>query len=300
VRPLKPVLLASGLVVAALAAGCGGDGETAPGADTGSPASVSTASGEESAGGGVEGRFDVGGHTLYLKCRGTEEPTVVYLHGSITDASAKPHFAGEFLFDDPDHRACVYDRRNLGDSETVDAPQRPADAIADLHGLLAAAGVEPPYVLLGASFGGALAYLYANAYPDDVAGMVLLDSMFVDELSLEHLLPPEVRYATSSADEERVGLERISHFKVLKASERYVGKEPAIPVTYLSSIPEGYDVNDFGVPEYDRQILGLQEAYVGRFSPGKYLRVDSPHFMEQAIPETILQELDEVIAAAGY
>ena len=57
----------------------------------------------------------------------------------------------------------------------------------DLHRLLAAAGVEPPYVLLGASFGGMLAYLYANTYPDEVVGMVLLDAMFPDELSMEYL-----------------------------------------------------------------------------------------------------------------
>lgn len=110
----------------------------------------------------------------------------------------------------------MYDRRNVGLSETVDAPQSPEDMIADLHGLVGAAGVEPPYVLLGASF----------------------------------------------------GLERISHFKVIQAAQAYIGREPAIPVTYLSSIPEGFDVNEFGIPEYDEQILGLQEAYVERFALG--------------------------------
>jgi hypothetical protein len=49
-----------------------------------------------------------------------------------------------------ERRVCVYDRRNLGRSQTVDAPQLPADALADMRGLLAAADVKPPYVLLGA------------------------------------------------------------------------------------------------------------------------------------------------------
>ena len=72
--------------------------------------------------------------------------------------------------------------------------QTPKDALDDLHRLLPAAGVEPPYLLLGASFGGMLAYLYANAYPDEVVGMLLLDAMFPDELSLDYLLPPKDRY----------------------------------------------------------------------------------------------------------
>ena len=162
--------------------------------------------------------------------------------------------------------------------------------------LLAAANVKPPYVLLGASFGGLLANLYANTYPDEVVGMVLLDSPFPDALSLEHLVKPEDRYEASDAEDENESLERISHFKVLKASQRYIGNEPAIPLTYFSSIPESDAV--IGQPEYDKRILKLQEAYAKRFSPGRYLRVDSPHFMEVAIPEQITKELRRVIASA--
>ena len=109
---------------------------------------------------------------------------------------------------------------------------------------------------------------------------------------------PSERFKAFSAEDENESLERISHYKVQKASQRYIGKEPAIPVTYLSSIPEGYDVNDYGVPAYNEKILGIQEAYVKRFSPGRYLRVDVPHFMEVEIPEKITSELRRVIAAA--
>ncbi len=204
---------------------------------------------------------------------------------------------GQFLLDSlgDDHRACVYDRRNLGRSDSVDAPQRPEDAIVEMHDLLAAADVAPPYVLVGASFGGNLAYLYANKYPDQVAGMVLLDSPFPDQLSLEHLVKSEDRYVAFDAADENESLERISHYKVFKAGQRYIGKEPAIPVTYLFSIPESDAV--IGVPEYDQKVLRLQEAYVERFSPGTYIRVDAPHFMEAAIPEKITGEVRKVIAA---
>lgn len=276
------------LLSAALLTACGED----DGAETRAPANTPETDS------GVAGEFDVGGHELYLECQGTEPPTVVYMHGSIQQAGDIPHENGEFLLTSlgDEHRVCVYDRRNVGSSETVDAPQLPADAIDDMHQLLAAADVEPPYVLLGASFGGLLSYLYANTYPDDVVGMVLLDSPFPDQLSLEQMIPPGDRYKAFSAEDENETLERISHYKVFEASQPYIGQEPAIPVTYLSSIPES-DAT-LGIPAYDSKILKLQEAYVERFSPARYLRVDSPHFMEAAIPDKVTEELRRVLAAA--
>jgi hypothetical protein len=130
--------------------------------------------------------------------------------------------------------------------------------------------------------------------------MVLLDSMFPDELSLDGLFPPGDRFEAFDAEDESESLERISHFKVQQAAQEHIGNEPAIPVTYLSSIPEGFDVNDYGVAEYDERILDLQRGYVERFAPGSYIRLDSPHFMESAIPERIVEELRRVIEQAGY
>jgi pimeloyl-ACP methyl ester carboxylesterase len=270
-----------------------------------SPPSASPVSAPEpSADQVISGVFDVGGHGLYLDCQGTGSPTIVYLHGAIWDTAEVPlpHANGQFAQRalDDEYRVCVYDRRNIGMSEVVDAPQSPEDAIADMHGLLATAGVEPPYVLLGASFGGLLAYLYANEYPDEVVGMLLLDSMFPDELALDALFPPEERQEAFVDEDENGSPERMSHFRVLSAAQPYIGHEPAIPVTYLSSIPEGYDVGDDLPQAYRDQILGLQQTYVERFSPGTYLRVDSPHFMEAAIPDRVVEELRTVIEEAGF
>ena len=282
--------LAPACSILALAGGAGCGNDTNDVAAAPKPASTSE----------IDGKFDVGGHSLYMKCRGSTPPTVVYLHGSITEADVVPHTNATQFLDSlgDEHRVCVYDRRNLGRSDTVDEPQLPKDALSDMHELLGAAHVEPPYVLLGASFGGLLAYLYANTYPNEVVGMVLLDSMFPDELALDPLFKPADRYRAFSAKDENDSLERISHYKVLRASQPYIGQEPEIPVTYLSSIPEGYDVNDYGIPEYDKKILDLQKAYVERFSPGRYVRVHSPHFMEVAIPERITNELRRVIEAS--
>jgi pimeloyl-ACP methyl ester carboxylesterase len=281
-------LVAAGMVSVILA-GCGGAADEA--GTSGAPATSAATPAP------VQGKFDVGGHSLYLSCRGSGSPTAVYLHGAVDNAAAVPHRNGvafqDLLIDR--QRVCLYDRRNVGESDAVEGPQRPADAISDMRKLLAAADVKPPYVLVGASFGGLLAYLYANQHPTEVAGMVLLDAMFPDELTIDRLLDPADRFQAFDQQDETGTPERISHYKVQQAASAYIGKEPAIPVTYLASKQDPYTEEDLPAA-WNAQILKLQAAYVDRFSPGKLIEVDAPHFMEPAIPKEIAQAVRDVSA----
>jgi pimeloyl-ACP methyl ester carboxylesterase len=70
----------------------------------------------------------------------------------------------------------VYDRAGRGWSDAADAPQDGAQIATDLHSLLHAADVPGPYVIAGHSFGGLYTLTFAARYPDEVAGMVLVDS----------------------------------------------------------------------------------------------------------------------------
>jgi pimeloyl-ACP methyl ester carboxylesterase len=285
VARLAPIL--ASCLTCLVVVGCGSD---APSADP-----------QESPSGVIEGSFDVGGHELYLSCHGTGSPTVVYLHGAITDEGIDPVANASAISDDlsDDYRVCLYDRRNVAQSDVVDAVQTPADAVHDLERLLDQAGVEAPYVLLGASYGGLLSYLYANEHPDDVVGMVLLAAMFPDELSLEHLFAPEDRLKAVMADQESNSLERMSQYRGLTSAQPYIGKEPEIPVIYLEPENEGYDDNTFGSPEYRRRVDDVLAGYVDRFSPGILRTVDAPHFMEPVIPEEIADAVREVVASSG-
>ena len=74
-------------------------------------------------------------------------------------------------------RVCAYDRAGQGWSDDVDAPQDGEEIAEDLHTLLERAGETSPFVLVGHSAGGVYSMIYADRYPDEVAGMVLLDSM---------------------------------------------------------------------------------------------------------------------------
>lgn len=116
---------------------------------------------------------DVGGHRLYLSCRGTGSPTVVLENGFGEDT---PSWAWIVKDVAPDTRVCVYDRAGQGWSESAPGPQDGAQIAADLHALLGRAAVPGPYVLAGHSVGGAYALTFAARYPQQVAGMVLLDS----------------------------------------------------------------------------------------------------------------------------
>lgn len=117
---------------------------------------------------------DVGDHRLHLNCTGTGSPTVVLEAGFGVNSPSWAWIAPEVAHDT---RVCVYDRAGQGWSEPADGPQDGIAVAHDLHTLLDRAGEQGPYVLVGYSLGGAYVLNFAAQYPDDVAGVVLLDSM---------------------------------------------------------------------------------------------------------------------------
>jgi len=116
--------------------------------------------------------IDVGGHRLYLYCTGSGSPTVVLQSGAGESSAYWGWIAPAVA---RDTRVCVYDRAGRGFSEPAPSPQDGIGAATDLHTLLDRAHVAGPYVLVGHSSGGPYVQIFAARYPDQVAGMVLLD-----------------------------------------------------------------------------------------------------------------------------
>lgn len=76
----------------------------------------------------------------------------------------------------PTTRVCAYYWAGQGWSDDVEEPHDAVTIASDLHAvLLQRAGEAGPYVLVGHSAGGPYVMTYAARYPDEVAGMVLLD-----------------------------------------------------------------------------------------------------------------------------
>jgi pimeloyl-ACP methyl ester carboxylesterase len=117
--------------------------------------------------------IDVGGYQLRLHCVGSGSPTVVLEPGA-GGTSATMGWIAPAVADQT--RVCVYDRAGRGGSQSADRPQDGARIATDLHTLLHRAGVPGPYVLAGHSFGGLYVRIFAAHYPDEVAGLVLIDS----------------------------------------------------------------------------------------------------------------------------
>jgi pimeloyl-ACP methyl ester carboxylesterase len=77
-------------------------------------------------------------------------------------------------------RVCAYDRAGLGASDPVPGVRDARDDVRDLERLLARGPIPPPYVLVGHSYGGFLARLFARAHPEQVAGVVFVDASGFD------------------------------------------------------------------------------------------------------------------------
>jgi pimeloyl-ACP methyl ester carboxylesterase len=117
--------------------------------------------------------IDVGGHRMHVNCTGSGSPTVVLEPGA-GDFSSVMGWIAPAVADDT--RVCVYDRAGRGWSEPANGSQDATRIASDLYTLLQRGNVPGPYVLAGHSFGGLYVLTFADRYPDDVAGMVLVDS----------------------------------------------------------------------------------------------------------------------------
>jgi pimeloyl-ACP methyl ester carboxylesterase len=118
---------------------------------------------------------DVGGWRLHLNCTGeahASQPTVILEAGlgdfSVEWSLVQPGVA-KFA------RVCSYDRAGDGWSDLGPHPRTMHQIVYELHTLLDKAGVRPPFVLVGHSYGGWLVRLYASTYPAEAAGMVLVE-----------------------------------------------------------------------------------------------------------------------------
>jgi pimeloyl-ACP methyl ester carboxylesterase len=122
---------------------------------------------------------DVGEHRLHMNCIGQGSPTVV-LDGGWGYTSVE--WSGWVQPEVAKHtRVCAYDRAGMGWSEPEPGPPDFTQTADKLHTLLQEADEEGPYVLVGHSLAGLYSRIYAERYPEEVAGMVLVDSTHPDQ-----------------------------------------------------------------------------------------------------------------------
>lgn len=122
---------------------------------------------------------DIGGRRIHLNCTGEGSPVVLLEAGA--DTSGSPLWepiqqqVAQFT------RVCSYDRAGIMWSDPGPEPRDGEAIAADLHAALTAAGVPGPYVMAGASMGGAYVMTFTRLYPDEVAGVVFVDASHPDQ-----------------------------------------------------------------------------------------------------------------------
>jgi len=130
----------------------------------------------------------VGVHKMFLNCTGDASGPAVILEAGTGDSSevwsAVQNQVAQF------GRVCSYDRLGQGKSDKLPMSHTADEIVTDLHQLLHAA-VSPPYVMVGHSIGGIYVRKYAQLYPTEVIGMVLLDSSHEEQFSRVSAISPE-------------------------------------------------------------------------------------------------------------
>lgn len=279
-------LITGSVVLMLVLAGCSGDdGDSATNGDSSPSATSSQATGV------VNGKFDVGGYQLHLTCAGTGSPAVVYLHGLGGDGTAwaVDEFAPRLT---DRHRVCSYDRVNTGQSDRQEAQHTGSDSVRDLHALLAAADVPGPYLLLGWSWGGLLASMYAGTHPNDVMGVLLLDASLPTDDEVEALIPADelarLKAEWNAAEQEDL-------YRTLDQAKRVVRSIPDVPVTYMAA--------DSGEPPrtaLDKRMQTLRQAkqaeFVDGLSQGRLVPVKSSHDVGKDQPELVVAEVQRIVS----
>jgi pimeloyl-ACP methyl ester carboxylesterase len=146
-------------------------------------------------------QIDIGGRRMHLWCVGRGEPTVVIdagLGASAAEWQPVMERVGGHA------RICAYDRAGYGWSDPGPAPRTSSQHANDLYLLLLNAGESGPFVLVGHSYGGYNAQLFARRYPFLVAGLVLVDASHPEQIE-RFLAPP---YGIRVAPSNRLGVVR--------------------------------------------------------------------------------------------
>ena len=133
-------------------------------------------------------KVSIGDHALHIDCRGYGSPVVI-LESGLGGFSSEWKLVQDRLSNRT--RVCAYDRAGYGWSDDGPLPRTATRNMHELKALLAAAGEQPPYLLVGQSYGGFVVRLFAEHYANEVSGVVLLDASSPEQFTKmpEHALP---------------------------------------------------------------------------------------------------------------
>jgi pimeloyl-ACP methyl ester carboxylesterase len=234
-----------------------------------------------------DAKFNVNGNELYLACSGGPGPTVIFEAAVGGDHSLWP------IADRIRERAyaCVYDRPGNGDSSVPDKPMTARADVADLHQLLQVANIPGPIVVVGHSYGGLIAWMEAVEHPDEVAGLVLIDSSHPDQLA---------RWDTVMTDAQSDQLRApfanfpyVDFIASLQEAADEFGSLPSIPLTVITGANVDQAACDDGLPcqQMHDIWLELQDEYAALRPDARHIEASTGHYVQDEAPDLVVDEI---------
>lgn len=238
-------------------------------------------------------KIDAGGHTLRMLTGGEATPAVIFEAGfgaGLESWATVQNSTAKFA------RTVSYDRAGIGQSEAGPKPRAAKQIAQELHVALQKAGIAPPYVLVGHSFGGIYVRVFADLYPKEVAGMVLIDPSqeTFDEWTKTH---PEAQRAARDEEMARApaGVRDESAEVSASYAQARAAKVPAgIPVILLTAM------KDDTMPATVRKVWSqMHEDWVAKVPGAKHVVVEnSGHSIQVEQPQVVIDAIRQVVDQA--
>lgn len=277
-------------------------------------------------------RVDLGGYKLHINCLGAGSPTVI-LDAGLGDWST--HWTAVQNLLKTDTRVCSYDRAGYGWSDPGPRPRDSRRIVAELHSLLGKAAIEPPYLLVGHSFGGLNMRLFAVTHAPEVAGLVLVEASHPDslpyrrnedgktpstssanQLMVTHYVQPEEKTFPPEAQpamrdnllQTKSMVTSRGEYRALAYSVQEVQKAPPLgnlPLAVISrgkrQWPEGADGDAREKAWHDQQIeltkLSSRSRYVTATKSGHHIHLDEPELVADSVRKMVMEERKNSLAA---
>jgi pimeloyl-ACP methyl ester carboxylesterase len=231
----------------------------------------------------------VNDHRLFGLLSGEGEPTVILdagLGGTCDDwVNIQPAIAS-FT------QVFSYDRAGMGKSEKAPIPRTCIDIVHDLKNLLSTANLHPPYILVAHSWSGINARWYANQYPDELVGMVLINAVHEDKYARFEKLLPEAQsnrmwalVRDPSKNDENI--DRIASIAQVKGTERLFD----FPLIVLTRATDNDEMNSI---ETNLQTEFLKLSSVS----SQYFSKFDDHYIQNSEPQLVIDSIRQVVKLA--
>jgi len=262
----------------------------------------------------VDDIVNIGTHSLYIRCTGKGNPTVVIDTG-VGDTSERWQSIQAQVAQVT--RVCTYDRAGYGSSEPGPLPRHSQRAADELKQLLENAGVGEPYVLVGHSLGGLNVQVFANRYPDLVAGLLLLDPaplpfitgqafpelyrMFEQQAAESQQMAEAARQSTDAeaqAQADYLEAAASEHAALVTESASQVAAIESFGDIPLVVIGSGKPTPAFGAAAEEFQQFWIEQsrALAAKSTNGTFvLAPESSHYLHEDAPDVVLDAIRQMV-----